>query len=428
MNRRRILGLAAGGLAAALTLTACGTGSGVGGSTTLTMIAADYGDGPANTSQKYWDDIVSQFEQKNPGIKVDVKVYSWNVVDKKLAEMVKSRDAPDIAQAGAYADYAARGDLYSADNLLSIPTEADFINSMATAGQVNRTQYGMPWVSSSRMFFYNKTLFQKAGIVNPDGTAKPPTTWDELKADAVKLKAAGVKVPFGLPFGPEEPAAETLIWMLGGGGNYVDDVSSYTIDSPQNVQTFTWLKNNLVDTGLTGGNPADTNRQTVFNGFSQGQVGMLNGHPTLIDQAKQGHIDYGIAKIPGQNGPLGSTLGVADWMMAFKKRGHAKQIGTFLDFVYSEQNQLKFLDEYNLLPVTVSASDVMEADPSRKDLAPFIAELPTATFYPDSKTSWGPVNATLKQVIGKAVTQDPSGVLSSLQRTAEAADSAAAAK
>nr|WP_237694768.1 sugar ABC transporter substrate-binding protein [Streptomyces sp. SID5468] len=392
------------------------------------MVAADYGDSAANSSQAYWDGVASEFQKKNPGIKVDVKVYSWNDVDKKVADMVAAGNAPDIAQIGAYADYAAKNQLYSVDDLLSIPAQADFITSMESAGEVNRTQYGMPFVSSTRMLFYNKALFRKAGIVNPDGSAKPPTSWDELKADAAKLKSVGVKDPFGLPFGPEEPAAETLIWMLGGGSGYTDQLGSYTIDSPQNIDTFKWIKSNLVDPGLTGTDPAVTNRQDVFDAFCKGQVGMLNGHPTLLQQAAKAHVDFGIAKIPGKNGPLGSTVGVADWMMAFKQHGHRQQIGKFLQFAYGQQNTLQFLKQYDLLPVTVSASDAMRSDTSVKQLWPFIDELPSAQFYPDNKTSWGPVNARLKQVIGRAATHDPTGVLTSLQRTAEAADNSAKAR
>ena len=41
--------------------------------------------------------------------------------------MVDAGDAPDMAQIGAYADYAAKGQLYRADDLLSIRTQADFV-------------------------------------------------------------------------------------------------------------------------------------------------------------------------------------------------------------------------------------------------------------------------------------------------------------
>ena len=62
-----------------------------------------------NSSEKYWNDVAEEFEKGNPGIKVEVSVYSWKDVDRKVAEMVKAGKAPDIAQIGAYADYAEGG-------------------------------------------------------------------------------------------------------------------------------------------------------------------------------------------------------------------------------------------------------------------------------------------------------------------------------
>lgn len=124
--QRRYLSLAAAiATTMTLTLTGCGSGSG-SDDVTLKLIAADYGDSRSNSSQHYWDALARAFEKKNPGIKVDVDVYSWTDVDKKVADLVKEGHAPDLAQIGAYADYAAKGQLYSADQLLSIPTQGDF--------------------------------------------------------------------------------------------------------------------------------------------------------------------------------------------------------------------------------------------------------------------------------------------------------------
>ncbi|WP_031035176.1 extracellular solute-binding protein, partial [Streptomyces sp. NRRL WC-3725] len=79
------------------TLSACGGDSGTG-DVTLTLVAADYGNSAANSSEKYWSGVAAGFEKKHPGIKVDVNVYSWKDVDRKVAEMVKAGKAPDIAQ------------------------------------------------------------------------------------------------------------------------------------------------------------------------------------------------------------------------------------------------------------------------------------------------------------------------------------------
>ncbi len=419
--RRRLLSLAAAGAASALAMTglsACGGSNPLSKDVTLRMVAADYGDPKlGNSSQKYWDDLVAAFEKQNPHIKVDVQVVNWVDVDNDVAKMVKQGKAPDIAQIGSYAAYAAADQLYSADELFTVSEQADFIPSMAAAGSVDRTQYGIPWVSSSRMFFYNKKLFDDAGI------SKAPETWEELAHDAKLLKQNGVKVPYGLPLGTEEAQAEALMWMLGNSGGMTDTVGNYTFDSAANVDAFSWVKKNLVDTGLTGpGDPAKTNRQDVFDDFLAGKAGMINGHPTLLAQAKAKKIDVGVAPLPGRLGQSSDTLGVADWMMAFKQNGNQEADGKFLQFVYQEKNAVKFLDEYGLLPVTQTASEAMREDPKDKDLVQFLDLLPDAVFYPVDKISWGPVSAKVKTDIGKAVHDDPKTVLSNLQIYAESQD------
>ncbi|MGW8556900.1 ABC transporter substrate-binding protein [Streptomyces tubercidicus] len=416
--QRRYLSLAAAiATTMTLTLTGCGSGSG-SDDVTLKLVAADYGDSRSNSSQHYWDALARAFEKKNPGIKVDVDVYSWTDVDKKVADLVKEGHAPDLAQIGAYADYAAKGQLYSADQLLSIPTQGDFTPSLAEAGEYKRIQYGMPFGASTRRLYYNKKLFSQAGITSP------PESWDEIAADAQLLKAKGVKMPFALPLGPEETQAETMQWMLSGGGGYTDSIGKYTIDSPENVKTFKWLKENLVGKGLTGTDPAKLNRADAFADFADGKVGMLNGHPTLMKQAAAKGIDYGTVELPGAHGKAKATMGVADWMMAFKQGGHRTQAGKFLDFVYSKKNVEKFSGEYSLLPVTSSASQAMLADDKYAKFHGSLQQLASAEFYPADKTSWPLVSKTIKAKMGPAVGPrgNPAGVLTDIQNTADATD------
>ncbi|MGC0331167.1 multiple sugar transport system substrate-binding protein [Streptomyces sp. SAI-170] len=410
----------------ALGMTAVLGGCGVGGGAddvTLKLVAADYGDSAANSSKKYWDKLVAAYEAEHPGVKIDVSVYSWNDVDRKVKEMVDAGDAPDLAQIGAYADYAAAGQLYTADDLLSITTQADFAGQLADAGQVDGEQFGMPFAASTRLLFYNKSLFAEAGLT-------PPTTWAELASDAEALKEEGVAYPYALPLGPEEAQAETMQWLLSGGGGYTDTLGTYGIDSAENVGTFTWLRDQLVGKGLTGPvAPAKLNRADAFAAFASGKVGMLNGHPSLMKTAAKKGVKFGMVPMPGPDGETKSTMGVADWMMAFKKNGHRDQVGDFLDFVYSEKNVLAFSREYDLLPVTNSASDVMSAAEEDQDLKPFLDQLQFAEFYPVGKTSWASVSAAVKADIGKAVAPggSPSAVLGGLEAEATQADAAAAA-
>ncbi|MEV7190795.1 extracellular solute-binding protein [Streptomyces sp. NPDC093510] len=400
-------------------LAGCG-GPGDSGDVTLKLVAADYGDSAANSSKKYWAEVVEGFEKENPGIKVDVTVHSWNDVDREVKDMVKKGEAPDLAQIGAYADYAAQGKLYEADELLSIATQADFLAPLSQAGEVNRIQYGMPFASSTRLLFYNTKLFKDANLT-------PPQSWSELQADAKALKARGVKIPYALPLGPEEAPAETLMWMLSGGGGYTDNVGSYALDSPQNAKTFSWLRDELVGKGLTGPTPpAELNRAEAFAAFSRGEVGMLNGHPTLMKMAAKKGVKFGMVPAPGVNGKAQATMGVADWMMAFKQNGHRKEAGKFLDYVYSKKNVLEFSNEYDILPVTTSASEAMAKDRGHTPLGEFLKELPTSELYPVGKTSWAQVSADIKKDIGKTVGEggDPKSVLGRIQTRAMTAENA----
>ncbi|MFH0519249.1 extracellular solute-binding protein [Streptomyces sp. M41] len=422
VQRRRRTGTIAAVSALGLTVVLGGCGL-TGGSdeVTLKLVAADYGDSGTNTSQKYWDKLAREYEEEHPDVTIDVTVYSWNDVDAKVKGMVAAGDAPDLAQIGAYADYAAKDLLYSADDLLSIAVQADLVPQLADAGQVNGVQYGIPFASSTRVLFYNKTLFRKAGIT-------PPSTWKELAANAEALKAAGVKYPYALPLGPEEAQAETMQWLLSGGGGYTDaETGTYNIDSAENVATFDWLKNDLVGKGLTGPvAPGELNRADAFSAFAAGDVGMLNGHPSLMQMATKKGVKFGMVPMPGVEGPAKLSMGVADWMMAFKKNGHAEQAGEFLDFVYDKQNVLDFSRRYDLLPVTNSASSEMTGAKQDADLKPFLDQLPLSELYPVGRTSWAAVSAEVKQQIGRTVTAggNPEAILGQLQSTAARVESA----
>ncbi|MET9623047.1 extracellular solute-binding protein [Streptomyces sp. NPDC006464] len=423
--QRRYFGLTAtvAALGLSAVLSGCGLidGGEAAGDVTLKLVAADYDLNGGDTTKQYWAGLAKAYEAAHPGVKIDVRVESWDDIDRKVAEMVAADDAPDIAQIGGYADYADAGELYSADELLSIPVQANFLAPLVDAGEMKRIQYGMPFVASTRLLFYNRTLFEKAGIT------RPPASWAELAADAEKLKDDDVPYPFALPLGPEEAQAESMMWMLSGGAGYTDLTDHYKIDSEQNVHTFEWLKENLVEKDLTGPiAPAKLNRKQAFAAFTRGEVGMLNGHPSLMQEAEKKGVKVGKVALPGIEGKSKASMGVADWIMGFKQNGHRKEIGNFLNFVFSDENVLKFAGDNDLLPVTVSASAAMQESPEHESLREFLKELPDSQLPPVGKTSWAKVSDSVKKNIGKAVApgHTPSEVLGKIAQDASTAESA----
>ncbi|MEU6209001.1 extracellular solute-binding protein [Streptomyces sp. NPDC047023] len=413
--RRNIFGATSTTVVLGLLIPLAGCGGsddGAGDEGTLRLVAAEYGDSAATSSKPYWEKVAADFSEQNPGIKVEVTLLPWADIDSEVTRMVKAGKAPDIALMGSYSDFAARGELYPADELLSITAEANFLQPLADAGSVGSTLYGLPFVASSRLMFYNKGLLDKAGVKTP------PKTWSELKAASKALKDKGVKYPFALPLGPEEAHAEAMIWELSNGGGYADSSGNYNLASEQNIETWRWVKENMVDTGFTGPTaPSRTNRADAFAAFLQGDVGMLNGYPSLAHEARAKGIEVGTVSMPVSDdlgtGETPPAVGVADWMMAFRQNGRRAEIGKFLDFVYQDKNLSEFANRYHLLPSTVTASRTPAGGGLDKNDQQFLNALRGAQLYPVNDPSWVTVSDTIKRNIGRAVEPagDPKAVL-----------------
>jgi multiple sugar transport system substrate-binding protein len=361
--------------------------------------------------KRWWDRVVKDFNRTYPQITVKVDVVNWNDVDNKITSEVQANNPPDIAQASA--DWTGlQSIVYPASQVLSQATRTNVVKSFYNQGKIGSTVYGIPWIASSRALVYNKKLFAKAGI------SRPPTTWNQYKADAQKLKSAGVPTPACIPLGNEEAQAESLIWELGNGGGFVNSKGDWALNSPQDVSTFRFI-DSLVKAGVTNPNPATTNRTAdCWAGFEGGKVGMTNSQPAELPGLTKSKVKYAFAPIPGRRGLAKTTLGVNDWIWAFKtKSDHRQQDQAFLSFVLSDKWQKDFFNQYKLLPITHGASkQVAKANPSLK---PFLNSLPTDTFYPVNKKAWAQVNAKIKQIIGTAVSSNPKPVLDQLQKVAQ---------
>ncbi|MGW7295477.1 ABC transporter substrate-binding protein [Streptomyces xiamenensis] len=412
--------------AVGLSATACGgDDSGSSSETVLKLVAAEAGEASdTGSTQRYWNELVADFRLEHPEIIIDVTTLRWQDANAEVARMVAEGDAPDIAQIGAFADFASAGKLYKAEELLPISQLADFIPSLAIAGEMRRVQYGMPFAARIGRLFYNKDLFEDAGL-DPD---VPPETWEELLEAATALRTTGVEVPFALPLGHDDAAGEALMWMLAGGGGLTDNTGGYTLNSPMNASTFNWLRDELVTPGLTGDRPpGSTTRQQAYSGFAEGTVGMLFADPVLMRQSDRGGVSYGTAELPGSAAPSTSTLGEASWLMAFNQRGHREEIGTFLKYVFTAENVNTFAERWELLPVTTPASQAMQDQEEGQEgerLTPFLDALPTATFFPVGKVSWSRVSTLVAQGIGATLEPNSNvpAILADLQEQAETAD------
>jgi multiple sugar transport system substrate-binding protein len=405
MTRRSLLALALVSVAALLGTGACGDG---GKSRAIRVVIAEYSK---DHTRPFWQGLADQYT-KQTGVNVELQVVDWNSIDQQVSTMLQSNQPPDVLNLNSFSSYAKDGLLYSAGEVLSPKTKDDFLDAFARGGEYQGKLYGFPVLASARAFFYNKDLFAKAGV------AEPPKTWDDFVTTAVKIQAlGGGAIGYALPLGPEEAQAEWSIWMWNNGGAWKDG-DRWAINSDKNVETLGFLAALANVHKVTQVNPGKTNRTDgAFQLFKDGKVGMVMGFSPLAAQLDAGgKVNYGVAQMPTRVGsPV--TLGVEDYLMAFKKKGNQEAVKGFLDLYYQPENITRWITAEGFLPVTKSGLRQMSGNPK---LAPYLDALPNAKLAPTTDPTWDKVKLDVQQSIGLAVQPggDPKQVLDRLQRTA----------
>ena len=394
-------------LVAVLGLVACNRGGG----SSITVVIADYSK---DHTKPFWQALAEKYT-KQTGVKVDLRVVDWNSIDQQVSTMIQANQPPDVLNLNSFSSYAKDGLLYTADEVLSPKTRDDFIEAFARGGQYQGRLYGFPILSSARAFFYNTDLFEKAGI------AGPPRTWDDFLQAARKIQdLGGGTIGYALPLGPEEAQAEWSIWMWNGGGDWKSG-DRWAINSDANVQTLSFLADLANRHKVTQVNPGKTNRTDgAFQLFKDGKVGMVMGFSPLAAQLDaEKKVKYAVAAMPTRVGtPI--TLGVEDYLMAFKKKGNQEAVKKFLDAYYQPETITKWISAEGFLPVTKAGLAQMSANPKLK---PYLDALPNARLAPTTDPAWDKVKLDVQQNIGRAVQPggDPKAVLDELQANARAA-------
>jgi multiple sugar transport system substrate-binding protein len=208
------------------------------------------------------------------------------------------------------------------------------------------------------------------------------------------------------------------MWNNGGDWKSGD---AWAINSDKNVQTLRFLADLANRHRVTQINPGKTNRTDgAFQLFKDGKVGMVIGFSPLaaqLDADKK--VNYGVAEMPTAAGQA-VTLGVEDYLMAFKKSGNQDAVKRFLDLYYQPENITRWITAEGFLPVTRSGLSQMS---SNAKLKPYLDALPNAKLAPTTDPAWDRVKLDVQQSIGLAVQPggNPKQVLDQLQKSAVAA-------
>ena len=191
MHRMRMCAAVSSVAALAMALTACGGGgAGDGDSTseafdpnaktTITFAGWSLKQSPE------FEALANAFHESHPNVTVQVKEYSADDYDSQLIVDLSGGNAPSvfpIKNLQKYYTYAKES-----EGLLDVTDIAQGFagdaNIDMSSYDLDGRNYAIPYRQDSYVLFYNKTMFDKAGVATPDGT----WTWDDFMNTAEELK------------------------------------------------------------------------------------------------------------------------------------------------------------------------------------------------------------------------------------------------
>lgn len=361
-----------------LTMAGCAGSSGSADKGEFTFVLSQY----SNATEPYAKKLVEDFQKENSGIKVNLQVVGWDVLEQKVNTMISTNQAPDLLNLDQYARFVNDDLLMDMDNVLSPELKKNFYESFYSACQIDGKTYSIPILASIRSMYYNKDVFAKAGITDP------PKTWTELVSVSKTIKEKTGIDPFGMEMTNFEGQAFFAYFIWGNGGDFKKD-GKWTINSKENIEAVQFMADLVNKEKVTNPQPTAINRDELQKVFGQGKLGMLitaNFFPTIL-KTDAPNCNYGVAPIPVNEGKSNISLGVQDFLMVFKTAKAPKAIGKFLDYFFTDSRYNTFLKNEGMLPATKSSGDSLSKEDAMT--AQFISMLPIAKFYPLTDSKYG---------------------------------------
>jgi len=251
----------------------------------------------------YWKRLIGDFNQANPGIKVEYDDAAiGEPMETKLNSMFSAGLGPDIIGHGILS-VAAR---VEAGHYQPITTyfnswegKDDLMAAVLANGTYKNEIYGLAYSTTPFIFAWRKDFFSDAGL-DPE---KAPQNWEELESfsrQLTKKDAAGQITQSGFAF-PRSAGnfVEFDTLVFGNGGLYYNDQGEPTLNTPDKVETLEFLAGFVNDVGI----PFNSNETNPFIAGTAAMT-LINNvalTPMLKNEAYAGKV--GIALPPANKTP-----------------------------------------------------------------------------------------------------------------------------
>ena len=236
----------------------------------------------------------------------------------------------------------------------------DIFPGLWEASTINGKIYSIPFETNNLAVYYNRDLFEKAGI------KEPPKTWDELAEAAQKLTADldgdGKTDRYGLqlPLGKNEWTVwtwQTFLWQAG--GEFYDPAAKKVVFNTKAgaVALDFWI--NLIDKGVASFSEPEAGYK--IGDFLAGRVAMMiNGPWNLGELQAQSQIqNYGSFPLP-KNKTAATNIGGEHIALLSDSPKKAKAAWEFVKYLVSPEFQVDWSIKTGYIPISSQAIESKE--------------------------------------------------------------------
>lgn len=301
----------------------------------------------------YLNGVISEFEAANPNVTVNWVDVPWGDMETKILTAAASDTLPDVANLNLpFSQKLAQNNLLVDMSQQAADVQGRFFEGTWNASSYGDTIFALPWYITSNMVYYNKALFEEAGL----DPADPPESFDELYEYAQAIKentgAYGYMTFFNDQFIMEE--LERMGMRL-----FNDDFTQANFNTPEVRQAAEYYAA-MLEEGLI---PSETLTSKSGTGeaiqlYSSGELAMFFGgtsHARMIQEnSEEVYGNTGVGpQIRGTDGK--SNIAVMNIAVP-ESSEHPEAALAFAKFLTNNENQVVFAkDAGSIVPSTNAA-------------------------------------------------------------------------
>jgi multiple sugar transport system substrate-binding protein len=341
--RRRLAGISLLG-ALALTAAACGSGGGGGGGT-------QPADSPVTITM--WTRAATQAQSErlvaayNKGHKNQVKltVIPTDNYQPRIAAAAGAKQLPDVFAADVIfvPNYTSQGLFMDiTDRIAALPYKAGLAPSHMKLGTLDNRMYTLPHTLDLSVWFWNKDLYQKAGL-DPE---KGPKTLKEFaqQATTIQEKLGKDGKVHGTFFGGNCGGCYVFtfwpsVWAAGGQVMNPEGTQSLN-DQPAMTDVFK-IYRDLYDKKVTGPTTKEEQGPTWTGFFPKGEIGVMPMPSTTLGAMPE-DMKIGVTAIAGPDGGESTFVG-GDSIGISATSKNADAAWDFLSWTVSDEAQVEVM-------------------------------------------------------------------------------------